>query len=227
MGRHDRRRSHHGRVDTVLSWRYPRARLVVYHCVLCHSPELSPEPGGGGELVQLPNPISFDLCYRCVHLPGGSGLWTQAGPPRHSSSPDGGVGLCGSGRRFLAAYNVTVYFAVPQWQELQLMRQQLARANLGPGTQHLLYPSFMAGFVRSGRAVRRVRFSLFGPAVDPASGHLRSAARAQPRGRANLPVELAPLDAPAETASRYPGCGHADFVENNPSRPRIDVVRLD
>jgi len=97
----------------------------------------------------------------------------------------------------LAAYNVTVYFAVAQWQELQLMRQQLARANLAQARSiYFIRSTWRDSFAPA------VRYDEFGfpSSVQPwiPRAAIYVLLRERNLERANLPVELAPLDGPAE-----------------------------
>ena len=93
----------------------------------------------------------------------------------------------------LAAYNVTVYFAVPQWQELQLMRKQLAHANLAEARRiYFIRSTWRDSFAPA------LRYDEFGfpSSVQPwvPRPALYVLLREIDLERADLPVELAPLD---------------------------------
>jgi len=108
-----------------------------------------------------------------------------------------GLGLAAAIGILLAAYNVTVYFAVPQRQELQLMRQELARANLAQERGiYFIRPTWRDSFAPA------VRYDEFGFPSSVQPWVPRAAIYVLLRERnlepANLAVELAPLEGPAE-----------------------------
>jgi hypothetical protein len=111
-----------------------------------------------------------------------------------------GLGCAAMAGALLAAYNVTVYFAVPQRQELEFMRQQLARANLSQVRSiYFIRSTWRDSFAPA------VRYDEFGfpssvqPWVPRAAIYILL--RERHFERPNLPVELAPLEDPAEQPS--------------------------
>ena len=108
-----------------------------------------------------------------------------------------GLGIVALASSFLAAWNVSAYFAIPQSRELELMRARLVQPNLADIRSIYIICARWYDSIAPG-----VRYDEFGL---PSSAHPWSPApmvylllREKNSERADIPIEIAPANGPAD-----------------------------